>query len=100
MFCFDNDCFRYMCTLVQLPKERKQSTHETLSSGWEHNVEECKKLLKRIQGMIAHDVEDTVDINRTRSLLIAMARPLTEVAQNHLMNKKMVEDKIKEVDSV
>ena len=85
---------------MQLPKVKNEKTHDILSNGWEHNVEECKNLLARIQGMVAHQVKDTVNINKTRKLLIAMAQPLTEVAQNHLVNRKMVEAKIREIEEL
>lgn len=54
-------------------------------------------MLDKIQGLLAHQVEDTVNINNTRRLLVALARPLTEIAQNQIVNKRMMETKIKEV---
>ena len=55
------------------------------------------RLFGRITELIPHDVDETLSVNNIRSVILAMARPLAEIARNQMLNSRLIEEKIKEV---
>lgn len=55
------------------------------------------RLFGRIAELEPHNVDETLSVNNIRSVILAMARPLAEIARNQMLNSRLIEEKIKEV---
>nr|XP_054761549.1 uncharacterized protein LOC129267971 [Lytechinus pictus] len=84
-FCFDNEPFRFLaCTKNDV--KFGEADIATYSSSWDKSVEETWRLLDYIELQLKpHRVRDTVGLNEARRIVIAMSKPLAEVANtiNH-----------------
>ncbi|XP_063961104.1 uncharacterized protein LOC135155559 [Lytechinus pictus] len=84
-FCFDNEPFRFLAC-IKNGITFGEAEIATYSSSWDKSVEETHRLLQYVECQLKpHRVRDTVGMNEARRIIIAMSKPLAEVANtiNH-----------------
>ncbi|XP_063960604.1 uncharacterized protein LOC129268891 [Lytechinus pictus] len=84
-FCFDNEPFRFLACIKNGVTFGKGEI-ATYSSSWDKSVEETGRLLKYIVCHLKpHNVKETLGMNETRRIIVAMSKPLAEVGNtiNH-----------------
>ncbi|KAJ8034997.1 Neoverrucotoxin subunit beta [Holothuria leucospilota] len=95
-FCFDNESFRFLACL-------KNGVHfseddiKTYSDSWDKSVKETKRLLEHINNLEPHNVKHTLNMNEARRTIVAMSKPLAEVAgtiQKNLLMGEVAKEQI------
>ncbi|XP_054761933.2 uncharacterized protein LOC129268409 [Lytechinus pictus] len=84
-FCFDNEPFRFLAC-IKNGVTFNDGDIATYSASWDKSVEETARLLKYIEsGVKPHRVKETLGMNEARRIIVAMSKPLAEVAKtiNH-----------------
>lgn len=99
VFCFDNESFRFLCAWQQGARFKDEEV-ENFNTSWTTTVEETFRLFKRIAELPSHKTEDTLSVNNIRKVILAMARPLAEIAKNQMTNAQLIDEKIKEVEDL
>ena len=80
-FCFDNEPFRFLACFKDGVKFCKADI-DSYAKSWDKSVEETKRLFKYINAELKpHKVKDTSSINGARRIILAMSKPLAEVAR-------------------
>ena len=99
IFCFDNEGFRFLAAAQQGVRFTEQEKTD-FSSSWTRSSENAKKMIEYISGLKVHSVEETINLNKARDILIELAKPLAEISQNIQTNIKLADDKKKELQSL
>ncbi|XP_038060059.1 uncharacterized protein LOC119731108 [Patiria miniata] len=84
-FCFDNEPFRFLAC-VKNEVEFSQGEINTYAESWNRSVEETKKLFKHISSLRPHNIRNTLSMNEARRIIVAMSKPLAEVAKTIQQN--------------
>ena len=98
-FCFDNEPFRFLASLmngISFPDE----DIESYSKSWNKSVEETKKLFDYIKQLRPHPIRNTINMNEARRIILAMGKPLAEVTKTIERNVQEGEEAKKQIDSV
>ena len=99
-FFFDSTGFMTLADYKLSGRRRQdQSFHER---AWTFSAKEARRLLTAVMDLHedAHDVKQTLDMNRTRWTLQAMTRPLTEFTTSMNQSKADLENKMKEIEQL
>lgn len=99
IFCFDNESFRFLCAWKN-GVDFSQKDIDNFERSWNTTVLETFRLFKKISELETHKVEDTLSVNNIRKVILAMARPLAEIAKNQIANAQLIDDKLKEVEDL
>ncbi|XP_041471857.1 uncharacterized protein LOC121421261 [Lytechinus variegatus] len=84
-FCFDNEPFRFLAC-IKNGVTFGDGEIATYSSSWDKSVEETQRLLTYIECHLKpHKVKESLGMNETRRIIVAMSKPLAEVGNtiNH-----------------
>ncbi|XP_038059602.1 uncharacterized protein LOC119730679 [Patiria miniata] len=84
-FCFDNEPFRFLAC-VKSGVEFSQGEINTYAESWNRSVEETKKLFEHISSLRPHNIRNTLSMNEARRIILAMSKPLAEVAKTIQQN--------------
>nr|XP_054753970.1 uncharacterized protein LOC129259735 [Lytechinus pictus] len=85
-FCFDNEPFRFLACIKNGVKFSEEDI-STYSSSWERSVKETKRLFNYIDFELKpHNLQETLGLNEARRIIIAMSKPLAEVAHTITYN--------------
>ncbi|XP_038059627.1 uncharacterized protein LOC119730696 [Patiria miniata] len=84
-FCFDNEPFRFLAC-VKNGVEFSKLEIKTYAESWNASVEETKKLFKHIDSLTPHNIRNTLNMNEARRIIVAMSKPLAEVAKTIQQN--------------
>ncbi|XP_038059651.1 uncharacterized protein LOC119730712 [Patiria miniata] len=79
-FCFDNEPFRFLACVKNGVKFSEVDVN-TYAESWKRSVEETKKLFQHISSLKPHATKKTLSMNEARRIIVAMSKPLTEVAK-------------------
>ncbi|CAD6199113.1 unnamed protein product [Caenorhabditis auriculariae] len=94
-YCFDNECFRYLCAKSQgidFGEKEKEDSEES----WRRSVAETQRLFSRIATTHVHEMSQTLCLNNTRNAILALTRPLIEIAKVQMTNERIINEKIEE----
>ncbi|PAV57012.1 hypothetical protein WR25_26091 [Diploscapter pachys] len=101
IYCMDNESFRFLCCSHKGEKFTKEEC-KNFEQSWTQSVKETKRLLKHFEMDVKpHTVGKTVSLNEARTLILTLAKPLTDITQNIQDNIAAInaeEEKIKELD--
>ncbi|XP_038059710.1 uncharacterized protein LOC119730753 [Patiria miniata] len=98
-FCFDNEPFRFLAC-VKNGVEFSPVEITTYADSWNKSVEETKKLFKYISFLTPHNIRNTLSMNETRRIILAMSKPLAEVAKTIQQNIQEGKEVMKQIDLV
>ena len=98
MFCFDNEAFRFLAA-VQQGVHFSQEDKNDFSTSWKKSVDASSAFIKYITGLSLHEIQSTVNLNKARTLLLELAKPIAEISQNIQTNIKLASDKKKELQN-
>ncbi|XP_072028096.1 uncharacterized protein [Amphiura filiformis] len=84
-FCFDNEPFRFLACLKN-GVIFSQGDINTYAESWNRAVEETKRLFDHISTLKPHKVRNTLNMNEARRIIVAMSKPLAEVAKTIQQN--------------
>ena len=70
---------------------------KSAGEAWNHSAHETIRLFNKILTLRPNNVADHVNINTIREAVAALARPMSEVIRNQLMNRNIINRKRKEV---
>ena len=80
-FCFDNEPFRILAC-VNNGVHFRQIDINPYAKSWDISIDETKRLLEYITTELKpHKVRETLSMNEARRIILAMSKPLTEVAK-------------------
>ena len=79
-FCFDNEPFRFLAC-VKNGVEFSQGEINTYAESWNKSVEETMRLFHHISRLRPHKIRNTLNMNEARRIIVAMSKPLAEVAK-------------------
>ncbi|XP_054152819.1 uncharacterized protein LOC128951594 [Oppia nitens] len=87
MYCVDNDSFQYLIAVKNgINFEADWLANYELS--WQRSVDECKRLLNYVtvgqsrKPLQPHRIQNTVSINETRRLILALSKPLLNITED------------------
>lgn len=75
------------------------------ANSWDKSMKECKRLMQFIigsdeqQGLLPHQVQDTISVNEARRLITGLIQPLAEISQNINDNLELIDRHRSEVES-
>lgn len=98
IYCFDSESFRFLAALKN-DVTFDEATTAAFSESWDRAVKETRRLFEHILETPPHPIHDTTSINSARQLIIKLTKPLAEVTRLIDINKKVCEDKIKELQT-
>ncbi|XP_054152484.1 uncharacterized protein LOC128951256 [Oppia nitens] len=85
MYCVDNEPFKYLCAVKQGINFEEQDVIVNTTS-WDNSVKECLRLFNYLyngrtgnQGLTPHPIQNTLSINETRRLIVALVKPLFQI---------------------
>ena len=84
-FCFDNEPFRFLACLSN-GVEFGEGDIETYAGSWRKSVEETNRLFQHISTLNPHKVRNTLSMNEARRVILAMSKPLADVAKTIQQN--------------
>ncbi|XP_038059743.1 uncharacterized protein LOC119730783 [Patiria miniata] len=84
-FCFDNEPFRFLAC-VKSGVEFSQGEINAYAESWNWSVAETNKLFKHISSLRPHNIRNTLSMNEARRIIVAMSKPLAEVAKTIQQN--------------
>ncbi|XP_072022179.1 uncharacterized protein, partial [Amphiura filiformis] len=96
-FCFDNEPFRFLACLKNGVKFN-QGDINTYAESWNKSVDETKRLFEHINTLPPHKVKNTLNMNEARRIIVAMSKPLAEVAKTIQQNIQSGIDAKKQID--
>lgn len=99
LYFFDNESFRFLCAWRQGITFNPEQI-EDFNTSWKKTVGETFRLFKKISELPIHNTEETLSINNIRQVILAMARPLAEIAKNQMTNTQLIDEKVKEVENL
>ncbi|CAD6199115.1 unnamed protein product [Caenorhabditis auriculariae] len=97
-FCFDNESFRYLTARnhgAKFPVNRTSNLRRKLEK---KSSQQAIRLFERIAATQPHDVELTLNLNNSRAAIFRVTEPLADLAQAQLINERVINEKIKEVE--
>lgn len=59
---------------------------------WTRSQTAIKAMIQRIKQLNPHQLQDTVTINNTRRIILALVKPLADITNNIQLNKKLLQD--------
>ena len=74
--------------------ELQEAAHES----WGHSAQETIRLFTRILSLPPNDVTDHLNVLTIRETVAALARPMSEVIRNQLINRELISQKRREVN--
>ena len=91
-FCFDNEPFRCLAC-VKNGMQFSQEEFDTYGKSWDKSVEETRRLFQYINFELEpHRVRDTISLNEARRFIVALSKPLAEVAKTIDYSVQAAED--------
>ena len=84
-FCFDNEPFRFLAC-VKNGVEFSQGDINTYAESWNKSVEETMRLFHHISRLKPHKIRNTLNMNEARRIIVAMSKPLAQVAKTIQQN--------------
>ncbi|XP_054152836.1 uncharacterized protein LOC128951613 [Oppia nitens] len=87
MYCVDNDSFQYLIA-VRDGVEFEADLLDNYELSWQRSVDECKRLLNYVtvgqsrKPLPPHRIQNTLSINETRRLILALSEPLVKVSDD------------------
>ncbi|OQV19483.1 hypothetical protein BV898_06474 [Hypsibius exemplaris] len=92
-FCLDNEAFRFL--MAKSPPNNVCFTEQDageFAASWTRSVAECQRMMTYINELPPHPVAETTSINKARTLIQLLTKPLADIAQNIAHNVKLCED--------
>ena len=80
MYCFDNEAFRFLA-IVNNGIDMSLDQFKDYCSSWNQSVTEANRLFNKIQNLVGHRTQQTLDIYQARDIILRMAKPLAEITQ-------------------
>lgn len=97
LYFFDSESFRYLARYKQLGKELPGKSDFVAS--WENSSEKARRLIETTLSLPTHEVKMTLSLNRTRTFITGMVRPMLEFSQNLQDTEKKCQAKIEEIET-
>ena len=79
-FCFDNEAFRFLACLKNGVFFEDEDT-QTYSKSWDKTKATTKDLIEQVVGLPPHDTKNTLSLNESRSIILALTKPMAEIIQ-------------------
>ena len=79
-FCFDNEAFRFLACLKNKIGFSDEDIR-TYAASWDRAVNETKKLFEYVNKVPPHKIRNTLSMNEARRVIVAMSKPMAEVAK-------------------
>ncbi|XP_038059614.1 uncharacterized protein LOC119730688 [Patiria miniata] len=98
-FCFDNEPFRFLAC-VKNGVEFSQGEINTYAESWNKSVEQIKKLFEHISFLGPHKIRNTLSMNESRRIIVAMSKPLAEVAKTIQQTVQQGKEATRQIDLV
>jgi hypothetical protein len=96
-FCFDNESFRFLACL----KNKVEFSDEdigTYAASWDRAANETNKLFGYINSIPPHKIRDTLSMNESRRVIVAMSKPMAEVAKTIQENMQTAKDAMEQIN--
>lgn len=92
VYCFDSESFRYLAAHKQ---EIDMGMLEDNRRSWQYSVKECKRLVKHFGELKPHHIQNTLDLNETRRVILCLTKPMVDITQimetNIAVNQDMID---------
>jgi hypothetical protein len=96
MYCFDSEAFRFLAA-------RKQGVEmgniDAYRISWDKSASSTLKMLKHFQSRDAHVIQGTLNLNKTRQLILNMTKPMAKITQSMEDTIAQLEKDTKELTS-
>lgn len=98
IYCFDSEAYRFLAAVknkppVTFPNDEK----ENFSKSWEKSISETKRMMAHIRALPPHPIQNTLNLNHARDMVLKLTRPLAEIARNIHTNKTIVQEETEEL---
>ncbi len=96
-FCFDNEAFRFLACLHN-KVEFNDEDIRTYAASWDRAVNETNKLFGHINKIPPHKIRNTLSMNESRRVIVAMSKPMAEVAKTIQENMQTAKDAMEQIN--
>ncbi len=96
-FCFDNEPFRFLACLKN-KVEFNDEDIRTYAASWDRAVNETNKLFGHINKIPPHKIRNTLSMNESRRVIVAMSKPMAEVAKTIQENMQAAKDAMEQIN--
>ena len=96
-FCFDNEPFRFLACLHNEIAFDDEDI-KTYANSWDRAVCETNKLFGHINKIPPHKVRKTISMNEARRVVVAMSKPMAEVAKTIEENNEAAKDAMNQIN--
>jgi len=96
IYCIDNESVRFLAALkhgIKFDEDEKKN----YSTSWEISAKETERLIDYISSLPPHKVKNTLSLNDTRRLIVALSRPLAEITSTIQSSIGVVEQRRRDV---
>uniref|UniRef100_A0AC35G8Y5 Uncharacterized protein n=1 Tax=Panagrolaimus sp. PS1159 TaxID=55785 RepID=A0AC35G8Y5_9BILA len=90
--CTDNEAFRLVCAAANGAKFTAGDL-ANFAGSWQHSANETHKFLEFAASQRAHKVADTISVNKARTVILHLAKPLADVNELIESNIKVFNDR-------
>lgn len=100
IYCYDSEAYRFLAAVknlsgsVNFPDDER----DNFSKSWEKSITETKRMIKHIYQLKPHPIQNTLNLNHARELVVQLTRPLAEISKTINTNKEVIKDHIAEIE--
>uniref|UniRef100_A0A914QVJ8 AIG1-type G domain-containing protein n=1 Tax=Panagrolaimus davidi TaxID=227884 RepID=A0A914QVJ8_9BILA len=94
--CIDNEAFKLVCALANGVNFSDDDIRRYAKS-WDHSAKETNRFLDLVDKLPPHIVANTVSVNKARTIILHLAKPLADVNELIESNIKVMNDRKKDL---
>ncbi|OCK85677.1 hypothetical protein K432DRAFT_439107 [Lepidopterella palustris CBS 459.81] len=96
MYCFDSESFRF---LAAQKKGIDMGNIDAYRISWEKSALSTMDMLKHFRSRVPHEIQGTLNLNKTRQLILLLTKPMTTISQTIDYNIGQLKEDTKELNS-
>ncbi|PMD45744.1 hypothetical protein L207DRAFT_630143 [Hyaloscypha variabilis F] len=96
MYCFDSESFRF---LAARKKGIDMGNIDAYRISWEKSALSTADMLKHFRSRVPHEIQRTLNLNKTRQLILLLTKPMTNISQAIDQNIAQLKKDTKELNS-
>ncbi|KAB8267137.1 hypothetical protein BDV30DRAFT_244581 [Aspergillus minisclerotigenes] len=96
VYCFDSESFRYLA--AQKQNGLDLGNWDDYVRSWDHSFKESRRLMEYFRSLSPHEVQSTVSLNQSRTMIAQLTKPMAEIAETILASIEVNKDDIKYIN--
>lgn len=97
-YCFDSEAYRFLAAVKNVPPVNfPAEERDNFFKSWEKSNTETWRMIKHISQLKPHPIQNTINLNHARELVIRLTGPLANISNTINANKEVLNDHIEEL---